>query len=62
MGEKASYPTTVILNEKLERLPPLPGYQKAPFFDMVLKYYGDGNYTTTPWSEFQKNYKSPFSS
>ena len=60
MGEKANYPTTVILNEKLERLPPIPGYQKAEFMDMVLKYYGDGVYETTPWTEFQKTYKSPF--
>ncbi|MDH5598010.1 MAG: DUF255 domain-containing protein [Cyclobacteriaceae bacterium] len=59
---KLSYPTTVFLDENFNMIQPLPGYQKPQFFDMVLKYFGENHFKNTKWSEFEKNYQSPFNS
>lgn len=59
MDRKASYPTTVFIDENLNPIQAIPGYQKAPFFDTVLKFLGEDKYKSTPWTEFQGSYKSP---
>ena len=59
MDQKASYPTTVFIDEELRPLQAIPGYQKAPFFDTILNFIGEDNYKKTPWQEFEKSYQSP---
>lgn len=54
-----SYPMGVFMDEEFRILSPLPGYQKAPFFDAVLRYFGEENYKSMKWDEFMKGYDSP---
>lgn len=55
-----SYPSFVFMNEKMEILTVLKGYQQVPQFDTVLKYFGENNQNKTKWEDFQRNYKSTF--
>lgn len=59
MNKKASYPMTVFIDEELNPLQAIPGYQKAPFFDTIIKYIGGDKYKNTPWQDFQSAYQSP---
>ncbi|MEM9326442.1 MAG: DUF255 domain-containing protein [Bacteroidota bacterium] len=58
MNKRASYPTTTFLDENLKMIQAIPGYQKPPFFDMILKYLGENEYKTTNWEEFSSSYES----
>ena len=58
LSGQLSYPTIVFLNEKMEVLTVLKGFQQPPQFDSVLKYFGENNYLKMEWNEFQKKYKS----
>jgi len=52
MGGKMSYPTTVFLDEKMDMLSPVPGYQKpAPFLN-IAKYFGDDIYKEKDWKTY----------
>lgn len=57
-NNKLSYPMFIFMDEELRILSPLPGYQKADFFDGVLKYFGDGNYKKMKWEEFHGSFTS----
>ncbi|MEQ9425868.1 MAG: DUF255 domain-containing protein [Cyclobacteriaceae bacterium] len=59
LNGKMSYPTVVFLNEEMQILQPLPGYQKAPFFDKVIKFYGENAHKNKSWDEFLNGYDSP---
>ena len=58
MDQKASYPTTVFIDEELNPLQAIPGYHAAPFFDTIINYIGGDNYKKTPWNQFQAGYQS----
>ena len=60
MAGKMSFPTVVYLNEDLKRIQSIPGFQKAPVMDMILRYFGDNHHKKTPWEKFQASYKSPY--
>ena len=62
MNEKASYPTTVFIDENLNPIQPIPGYQKAPYFDTIIKFLGENKYKEMSWPDFQNSYKSPVGS
>jgi len=52
MQGKLSYPTTVFLDEKMNMLSPVPGYQKPkPFLD-IAKYFGDDIYKEKDWKTY----------
>ena len=51
---KLSYPTVVFLDEKLNMLSPVPGYQKAKPFLKIAKYFGDDIYKTKDWKAYEK--------
>ncbi len=49
---KLSYPTTVFLDEEMNMLSPVPGYQKPkPFLD-IAKYFGDDIYKEKDWKTY----------
>lgn len=53
MQGKLSYPTTIFLDEKMNMLSPLPGYQKpAPFLN-IAKYFGDNIYKEKDWKTYE---------
>ncbi|WP_422860491.1 thioredoxin family protein [Flagellimonas sp. S174] len=51
---KMSYPTVVFLDEKLNMLSPVPGYQKAKPFLKIARYFGDNIYKNQDWKEYDK--------
>lgn len=55
---KMSYPTVVFMNENIEVLQPIPGYQKPQQFDMIMKFFGEDAYEKMSWEDFTQNYKS----
>jgi len=57
MNNKMSYPTTLYLDEKLDLLTPLPGYQEPPMLESVLNFFASNAYKTTKWEDFDANFK-----
>jgi thioredoxin-related protein len=58
MFKVSAFPTTVYLDENLSMLSPVPGYLDIPTFDKILKFYGENNYKSQSWDEFNKTYKA----
>ncbi|TFG79061.1 MAG: DUF255 domain-containing protein [Flavobacteriales bacterium] len=52
MQGKMSYPTTVFLDEKLNMLSPVPGYQKPEPFLNIARYFGDDIYKEKDWNTY----------
>ncbi len=52
MQGRLSYPTTVFLDEKLNMLSPVPGYQKPKPFLNIAKYFGDDIYKDKDWKTY----------
>lgn len=52
MGGKLSYPTTVFLDEEMNMLSPVPGYQKPGPFLNIAKYFGDDIYKEKDWKTY----------
>jgi thioredoxin-related protein len=57
---RLSYPTVAFLDENLTLIQPIPGYQKPPQLDIILKYFGGDHYKKTEYATFQKTYVSPY--
>lgn len=51
---KLSYPTIVFLDEKFNVLQPLPGYKDASSLMMIMKYFAENYYKTTPWKKYEE--------
>jgi len=56
MNGRMSYPTTVFIDENLNVIQPIPGFQGAITFQMILDYFSGNFYTNTPWHKFERNY------
>lgn len=52
MQGKLSYPTTIFLDEKMDMLSPVPGYQKPEPFLNIAKYFGDNIYLEKDWKTY----------
>ena len=52
---KMSYPTVVFLDEQLNMLSPVPGYQQVEPFMQIAKYFGDNIYLETSWQVYSVN-------
>ena len=57
MNGKLSYPTTVFLDEKLNMLSPVPGYQKPGPFLNIAKFFGDNIYLEKDWKTYSEEGK-----
>ncbi len=55
---KLRYPTIAFLNEDNEFIQAIPGFQNTVTLEKILMYFAHDNHKTTPWSSFQRNYKS----
>ena len=58
MQGKMSYPTTVFLDENIQLLTSVPGYQQAPQLMPILAYFGENAYITQDWNSFSTGYKT----
>lgn len=57
MQGRMSYPTVIFLDEKLEMLSPVPGYQKPKPFLKIAKYFGDDIYKEKDWKAYDADGK-----
>lgn len=57
MNGRMSYPTTIFLNEKMEMLSPVPGYQKPDAFLNIARYFGDNIYLEKDWKTYESESK-----
>ncbi len=53
---RLTLPSTVFLDENFRVLQPIPGYKEPQTFEMMMTYYGDDHYRSTPWTVYQKTY------
>jgi thioredoxin-related protein len=53
LSGKMSYPSFVFMNEKVEILSPLAGYQTVPQLMQVLTFFGSNAYLNMKWDEYQ---------
>lgn len=52
MQGRLSYPTTIFLDEEMNMLSPVPGYQKPKPFLNIAKYFGDNIYKDKDWKTY----------
>lgn len=57
MQGRLSYPTTIFLDEEMNMLSPVPGYQKPGPFLNIAKYFGDNIYLEKDWKSYAKQGK-----
>lgn len=57
MGSSRGYPTTTFLDEKLEVISPVSGYQNAEMMMNILRYVGENHYQSTDWNTYVNNLK-----
>ncbi|MBT8231494.1 MAG: DUF255 domain-containing protein [Saprospiraceae bacterium] len=55
---KMSYPTVVFIDSNLDVIQPIPGFQDAKTFEMIMNYFEGNHYQKTPWRQFTMNFKS----
>lgn len=53
---KLSFPTVVFLDENFDVLQPIPGYQDAERFEMIITYFAGDYFKTTPWRNYTSAY------
>ena len=52
MQGQMSYPTSVFLDENLNLLTPVPGYQTPDKLDPILDFFGKDHYKTINWEQY----------
>jgi len=57
MQGRMSYPTTIFLDEEMNMLSPVPGYQKPKPFLNIAKYFGDNIYKEKDWKTYDADSK-----
>lgn len=58
LNGKMSYPHMVYLDENLQLIQAVPGYQDAPAFEKVIKFFAQDEFKEQSFDEYQKNFKS----
>ncbi len=60
MQGKMSYPTIVYLDEEVNMLQPVAGYQSAKNIEPILMFFAENKYREMDWASYQKNFNSIF--
>lgn len=50
---RMGYPTVVFLDEDINVIQPVPGYQDQAAMQKMATYFGKDVYRTTPWNEYE---------
>ena len=56
LNNQMSYPTSVYLDENLDEIFPVPGYQESKMFESVLNYVASNSYKSTKFDDYQKSF------
>ncbi len=54
---KLSYPTIVFLDEGLNVIQPIAGFKDVKTFKMIMNYFAEDHFKTTPWKKFAASYR-----
>jgi len=57
-GGQLAFPTTIILPADGSAPQAIPGYLKIPDMELVLKYFGEGHFGKTPFTQYQKTFRT----
>ena len=55
---RIAYPTIVFIDQELNLITPIQGFQKPAQFEPMLKFIKEDKYRTSNWEEFMKTFKS----
>jgi len=55
---RMSFPSTVILDEDLNLIQAIPGYQSIETMEQIITYFGSNSHKTIPWARFTQTYDS----
>lgn len=58
MQNRMSFPTSIYLDEDLNLLNIIAGYMDPKTIEPILSFHATNSFKTTPWEEYQKNFKS----
>ncbi len=58
---RLSYPTVVFLDENLEIIQALRGFQSALRFEQIMNYFANDYHKSMPWSKYKENYHTVIS-
>lgn len=58
LDNQLAYPSIVFLNNQIQRLDIIKGFQLPVAFEPILNYYGSGDYQKTKWEKFRKSFVS----
>ncbi len=58
---RLSYPTVVFLDEDLEIIQALRGFQSTLRFEQIMNYFAQDYHKTMPWSKYKENYHNVIS-
>lgn len=53
-----AFPNTIIFPKKDQLPASIPGYMQPKEIELILKYFGEGNYKAENFNEFSKNFKA----
>jgi len=55
---KLSYPTVIFLDEGMNMIQPIPGFQNPSNFELIMTYFAEDHFKNTPWKKYTQTYKS----
>ena len=55
---RIAYPTIVFIDQQLNVITPVQGYQKPAQFEPMLKFIAEEKYTSQKWQEYMASFKS----
>jgi len=53
---KLSYPTVTFIDENLNVIQPIGGFQDPQSFEMIMTYFAENHHKNTPWRAYTRNY------
>jgi thioredoxin-related protein len=56
LNNRMGYPTMVFLDDEMNLIQPIAGFQQADKFDVILHYFGTNSHKTTPWETYERKY------
>lgn len=58
LDNRMSYPSFIILNQKVERIQIIPGYKSPQDFEPIIRYFIEGATKQQPYEEYMKDFDS----
>jgi thioredoxin-related protein len=56
LNNRLSFPTSVFLDENMNKIQPLGGYLDAAKLEAILNYFGTDSHKTIPWETYERKF------